>query len=297
MSSTQSLPADDPCCGIVSGTVTRPAGVAPFDPMIDRARITWTAGDFARIAAGYTAGADAFVERLGLAQGETVLDVACGTGNLSLPAARRGAVVTGIDIAPNLIEAACRASAGAGLDIRFEVGTAEALPYAGGAFDTVISMFGVMFAARPELALAELVRVTRSGGRIVLANWAPDGFIGSMFRAHAAALPPPAGAPIPLAWGDDGAMRQRLATHSDRIRAARFVPRTIDLAFPTTPGAVVEIFREFYGPSVRTFAALDAEGRAALTAELVRLWSGRNSSSEGATCVAAEYLEVQIEIK
>ena len=297
MSSIQSSVASDPSCGTVTGSLMTSPGVAPFDPLIERTRATWTAGDFGRIAAGYTRGAAAFVDRLELTPDERVLDVACGTGNLALPAARHGAAVTGIDIAPNLIDAACRAAEDAGLDVRFEVGTAEALPYADGAFDTVISMFGVMFAARPEPALAELVRVTRSGGRIVLANWMPQGFIGTMFRAHAAAVPPPAGSPVPLAWGDESAMLQRLAPHEDRVRAVRCTPRTIDLAFPVTPGGVVELFREFYGPTVRTFAALAAEERAALTSELVRLWSGRNSSAEGMTSVAAEYLEIHIETK
>jgi SAM-dependent methyltransferase len=281
-------------CGPVTGNVVTSFGATAFDPAIERSRATWTAGDFGRIAVGFEPGAATFVEGLALSPGETVLDVACGTGNLSLPAARRGAIVTGIDIAPNLIDAARRASEERGLGIQFEVGAAETLPYPDRSFDTVMSMFGVMFSARPEQALAELVRVTRPGGRIALANWTPNGFIGSMLRAHTALVPPPAGAPSPLAWGDEGAMRQRLAEHADAIGAVDFIPRTIAFTYPMSPAAVVELFREFYGPSVRTFGALDAVGRAALSAELLRLWQGRNRDGETATYATAEYLEVRI---
>lgn len=283
-------------CGTVAGTIATAHAAAPFDPLIERARTTWTAGDFGRIAVGFSPGAAAFVNRLSLQSGETVLDVACGTGNLTIPAANSRARVTGLDIAANLIEEARRASADASLDIRFDVGAAEALPYDDASFDTVISMFGVMFSARPEIALSELLRVTRPGGRIVLANWTPQGFIGAMLRAHTARVPPPAGVQSPLAWGDEAAMRTRLAAHTTRLGTVRFVPRTIALTFPLTPGGVVELFREFYGPSVRTFGALDAQGRATLSGELLRLWTERNVAPEGSTSVEAEYVEVGIDV-
>jgi SAM-dependent methyltransferase len=285
----------DPC-GVVTGSVTAVQAVAPFDPLTERSRATWTSGDFTQVALGYSAGAAAFVERLSLTPGENVLDVACGGGNLALPAAARGARVTGIDIAPNLVDAARAASAAAALDIRFDVGNAEALPYEDGAFDTVISMFGVMFAARPERALSELVRVTRPAGRIVLANWTPHGFIGSMLRAHLAMVPPPVGSPSALAWGDEETMRHRVEPHASRVKEIRFIGRMIQFVYPLTPGGVVELFRQCYGPTVRAFGALDAQGRAQLAAELLRLWSGRNHGPDGSTHADAEYLEVQIEI-
>lgn len=297
MSATQTIPVADPCGNMTGHITVTSLDTVTSDPAIDRARATWTAGDFGRIAAGYSSGAAAFVDRLQLAAGERVLDVACGTGNLALPAARHGATVTGIDIAPNLIEAACRACAAESLAIRFDVGAAEALPYDDGAFDTVISMFGVMFSGRPEAALSELLRVTRPGGRIALANWMPDGFTGRMLRAHVAFVPPPPGAPSSLAWGNETVLRERLQVHADRIRSVTFVPRTIDLAFPLSPAGVVELFRAFYGPTVRTFAALDAGERAALTAELVQLWESHTDASHDTTSVAAEYLEVLIERK
>lgn len=283
-------------CGEVDGVVVASLAGAPFDPALERVRATWTAGDFGRIAVGYASGAAEFVDRLALEEDERVLDVACGTGNLTIPAALAGAQVTGIDIAANLIEAARAAAAAAGTDIAFDIGAAEALAYANNSFDTVISMFGVMFSARPEQALSELVRVTRPGGRIVLANWNPKGFIGSMLRAHTAHVPPPAGSPSTLLWGDEATMRKRLEAFDGRVQQVRFVDREIELAYPMTPAGVVELFREFYGPSVRTFGALDAQGRAALGEQLTDLWISRNRDWNGGTAVDAEYVEVQISL-
>jgi hypothetical protein len=159
-----------------------------------------------------------------------------------------------------------------------------------------MSMFGVMFSGRSGLALGELVRVTRRGGRIVLANWTADGFVASMLRAHSACVPPPPGTPSPLGWGDETTMRRLLETHSIAIRDAQLLRRSIRFTFPVTPGGVVELFRECYGPSVRTFGALDADHRARLGAELLRLWETGNDAPAGSTSVAAEYLEVRIEL-
>src|SRR5580765_3489459 len=157
---------------------TLPDPVEP-DPLSERVRATWTSGDFGRIADGYTCSAGEFIARLGFDPLEPVLDVACGTGNLAIPAARAGASVTGIDIAPNLVSQAQTRARAEGLSIRFDVGDAEQLPYANGEFTTVVTMFGAMFAARPERAAAEMLRVTRPGGRIAMANWTPSGFIRS----------------------------------------------------------------------------------------------------------------------
>ncbi len=238
----------DPC-GPVVGDVTiataRPlqrAGVVE-DVLTGRNRATWTAGDFDKIAVGFAAGAAAFVERVGVNIGDNVLDVATGTGNLAMPAARMGGIVTGIDIAPNLVATARARAAEQKLDIQFDEGNAESLPYDSGVFKTVMSMFGVMFVARPERALAELLRVTRPGGRIALANWTPDGFIGKVLKAHAAHVPPAPGVPSPLAWGDEAQMRERLGSVAGGIRSMKFAKRTIALAFPMTPGGVVELFR------------------------------------------------------
>ncbi|GMV11179.1 MAG TPA: class I SAM-dependent methyltransferase [Gemmatimonadaceae bacterium] len=261
------------------------------DPVVRRNRATWVAGDFERIAAGYRSGADDFVGRLGITRGERVLDVACGSGNLTLPAARRGAVTVGVDIAPNLLDIARGRAADEGLAISFDEGNAEALPYDDGAFDTVITMFGAMFAPRPQLAAAELLRVVRPAGRIAMANWTPASFVGAMLKAHVAMVPPPAGIPSTLLWGDEATARERLA----ESRSLSLTRRSIYLEFPVSPADVVQLFRDYYGPTVRTFEALDDRGRAKLFADLVSLWSDANEATDGTTRVASEYLEVVAE--
>ena len=260
---------------------------AQLDPLTERVRATWTAGDFGRIAKGYEKGAAEFIARLGIRPAERVLDVACGTGNLSLPAARAGALVTGIDIAPNLIEQAELNAAKERLPISFEVGDAEFLPYAAGAFSAVVTMFGVMFAARPERAAAELLRVTRSGGRIAMASWTPTGFIGDMLRTTVRYAPPPA-VPSPLLWGTEDAVRERLGTGTTSLEFSR---RIITFEYPFPPAEVITYFRLWYGPTLRAFAAVDEAQGEALRRDLERLWTDHNRASDGTTRVESEYLE------
>ena len=264
------------------------------DALTQRVQATWTAGDFGRIAQGYERGAAEFVARLELGQGETVLDVAGGTGNLSLPAARAGASVTGIDIAPNLIAQAETNAANEALPIAFEVGDAERLPFSNGAFQTVITMFGAMFAARPERASAELLRVTRSGGRIAMANWTPTGFVGEMLKTTVRFAPSPAGVPSPLLWGTEEAVRDRLGAG---IKSLAFARRLITFEYPMGPGDVVDYFRLRYGPTLRAFGTLDETGREGLRRELERLWTDHNLATDGTTRVVSEYLEVVAVVK
>jgi SAM-dependent methyltransferase len=264
------------------------------DPLTERVRATWTAGDFGRIAKGYERGAAEFITRLGLEPGEPVLDVACGTGNLSLPAARTGASVAGIDIAPNLIAQAQANAARERLPIAFEVGDAEELPYGNGAFQTVVTMFGAMFAARPDRAAAELLRVTRPGGRIVMASWTPTGFIGEMLRTTVRYAPPPAGIPSPLLWGTEDAVRERLGAGTTSIGFAR---RLITFEYPFGPEETVQYFRLWYGPTLRALAALDEARRDGLRGELEKLWADHNRASDGTTRVQSEYLEVTAVVK
>lgn len=259
------------------------------DPLTDRVRATWTAGDFARIARAYERGAAEFIERLALKPGEQVLDVACGSGNLALPAGRAGALVTGIDIAPNLIAQAEMAAARERLPVAFEVGDAERLPYAAGAFGTVVTMFGAMFAARPERAAAELLRVTRPGGRIAMASWTPAGFVGEMLKATVRLVPPPAGVPSPLLWGTEEAVRERLGPGASQLT---FTRRLMTFEFPAPPAGVVEQFRLWYGPTLRAFGALGEAGQRELRRALERLWTDANEANDGTTLVRSEYLEV-----
>ena len=273
----------------IAGSGHAPDADLEPDLLTERARVTWTSGDFGRIAKGYQRGAAEFIERLRLLPGEPVLDVACGTGNLTLPAARTGATVAGVDIAPNLIAQAQANASGEGLPVVFEVGDAERLRYADATFRTVVTMFGAMFAPRPERAAAELLRVTRPRGRIAMANWTPTGFVGEMLKATVRFVPSPGGVPSPLLWGTEEAVRERLGGGCTSIAFER---RLITFEYPFGPAEVVEYFRLWYGPTLRAFAALDEAGREGLRAELERLWTDRNEATDGTTLVRSEYLEV-----
>lgn len=252
-------------------------------------KATWTAGDFDKIAQIYAPGAADFIARLALKPGARVLDVACGSGNLSFPAAQAGAIVTGVDIAPYLIETARARASTEGVDIQFDEGDAEQLPYEDASFDVIVSMFGAMFAPRPELVVAELARVCRPGGQIALANWTPAGFIGQMFKRTATHVPPPTGMPSPVLWGDQTTVSERL---QEQFTSLRLTPRNMTFAIKLTPPEVVEYFRQWYGPTQRAFAALDEAGQAALRYDLEQLWTQHNQATDGTTHIEAEYLEV-----
>jgi SAM-dependent methyltransferase len=259
------------------------------DPLTERVRATWMAGDFGRIARSYERGAAEFIARLELEPDERVLDIACGTGNLALPAARTGAAVAGIDIAPNLIEQAQMRAVEESLTIAFEVGDAERMPYDDGAFDTVVTMFGTMFAAHPERAATELLRATRPGGRIALASWTPTGLVGEMFKTTSRYVPPPSGVPSPLLWGTEEHIQGLLGAACASLTCQR---RLMTFEFPFGPAEVVGQFRLFYGPTVRGFASLGAADQAKLQQELTELWWDNNRANDGTTRVQSEYLEV-----
>jgi SAM-dependent methyltransferase len=254
-----------------------------------RLKAMWMAGDFGQVAKVIETNAEEFIARLALTSGTRVLDVACGSGNLSIPAARAGAIVTGVDIAPNLLEQARARAESEGLAVQFDEGDAENLPYADKAFDTVVSMYGAMFAPRPELVAAELVRVCRSGGRIAMANWTPGGFIGQMFKVTGKHVPPPPSMPSPIKWGDEETVRERLR---DGIADLQLTRRMCQFKYPFPPAEVVESFRLYYGPTQRAFAALEAEGQDALRSDLERLWAEHNQATDNTTYVEGEYLEV-----
>src|SRR5881394_4070184 len=174
-----------------------------------RQKSTWESGDFGQVAKFIMPIAEQFMSRIELRPGMKVLDAACGTGNLAVIAARRGCITSGLDLAANLIAQARERARRESLDIEYTEGDAEAMPYPDASFDMVVSMYGVMFAPRPERVVSELQRVTRPGGLIALANWTPEGFIGKMFAVFARHLPPPAGLPSPLQWGDEAVVRSR----------------------------------------------------------------------------------------
>lgn len=256
----------------------------------DRMKSTWMAGDFGQIGHYLLTEAEEFVRRLNIKSGATVLDVACGTGNSAIPTAKAGATVIGVDIATNLLDQARARASKEGAHVQFDEGDAENLPYENDKFDYVISMFGVMFAPRPEKAASEIARVCRSGGRIVLANWTPEGFAGSMFAATAKYLPPRPEIPPPVLWGDEVTVRQRLAPYATKVETRK---RTVNFKYPFSPAEAVAFFKKYFGPTLVAFSKLDAHDQSALTKDLEKLWTSKNEATDGTTRVTTEYLEVQ----
>lgn len=254
-------------------------------------RETWMAGDFGVVAKTIVAGAEAFISRLAIPSGARVLDVACGTGNTAIPLARSGAVVTGVDIAANLLVQARERAAAEGLAVSFDEGDAEELPYADAEFDAVVTMFGAMFAPRPEIVASELARVLKPGGLLAMANWNPASFTGQMFKVGGRHVPPPPGIPAPVLWGDDVTVRSRLAPYF-RSLETQLIP--IDFDLPTNPAGAVAFFREYFGPTRTAFNRLDEAGRAAFATDLEALWTSANAAIDNPqrTLIHNEYLQV-----
>lgn len=275
----------------MTATAAQPHSAAAPDTPAARTRHVWTVGDYDRIAQGFATGAADFVRRVAPAPGERLLDVACGTGNQALPAARMGADVTGIDIAPTLLAKLRHAADEQGLPMRLDEGDCTAMPYADASFDVVLSMFGAMFAADQAAAGRELVRTCRPGGRIALASWTPEGFIGQMFATVVRHAPPPAGASSPLLWGREEVVRERLKG----VRTLTATRRTLEFRWPFSPADVATLFRTCYGPTLLAYGRLDEAGAAALHADLVALWERNNRATDGTTLVESEYLEVMAE--
>jgi ubiquinone/menaquinone biosynthesis C-methylase UbiE len=280
-------------CGPIAGDVDVRRAVSrrptAGDPLTERSLRVWSAGDYDRISAGFRQEARAFVGRLALTPDDEVLDLACGSGNLTIPAARTGARVTGLDLVPALLDAARAWAVREELAVWLDEGNVEQLPYPHASFDVVTSMFGLMFASRPDRVAEELARVTRPGGRLALANWTREGFVGQMLAAHSAYVTPPPGLPSPLMWGDEAVVRARLDARSWRVTTAR---RTLTFRYPLAPEHTANLFRSAYGPTVRTLEVLDERRRTQLSADLVYLWEKHQWPGTDTTVVDAEYLEV-----
>jgi ubiquinone/menaquinone biosynthesis C-methylase UbiE len=254
-----------------------------------RQQAMWASGDFAVIGTTLQIVGELLCEAVDLQAGERVLDVAAGNGNATLAAARRFAAVTSTDYVPALLESGRRRAEAEGFDVAFKVADAEDLPYPDASFNVVLSTFGVMFAPDHHQAAIEMMRVCRKGGRVGLASWTPAGFLGQLFRVVAAYVPPIPGIRSPLLWGTDAHI-QHLFTG-----AARIVHTYRHFAFRyRSPEHWVEVFRTYYGPVHKAFAALDAEKRAALEADLVALLRQSDRGGASGLVVPAEYLETVI---
>ena len=253
-------------------------------------RGAWASGDYAVVGTTLQIVGETLCEALDLRAGARVLDVAAGNGNASLAAARRWCEVVASDYVPALLERARERAAAERLPLQFQEADAEALPFPEASFDAVISTFGVMFVADPPRAAAELLRVCKPGGRIGLANWTPEGFIGQLFKTIGRHRPPPAGAPSPALWGTRARLTELFETGAATLTAAerQFVFRY------RSPEHWLEVFRNYYGPTLKAFHALDAAGQAALTRDLLALIDRFNRSGDGTMVVPGEYLEVVI---
>ena len=255
-----------------------------------RQRAAWSSGDYAVVGTTLQIVGESLCEALDLHSGERVLDVAAGNGNVSLAAARRWCEVTSTDYVPALLERGRERAAAERLDIEFREADAEALPFDDGSFDVIVSTFGAMFAPDAPRVAAEMLRVCRPGGRIGMANWTPQGFIGQLFKTVGRHVPPPAGVTSPALWGTRERIDELFRADATRIEAAsrHFVFRY------RSPGHMLQIFRTYYGPVLKAFAALDDAGQTALLNDLLDLMGSFNRAQDGTLAIPSEYLEIVI---
>lgn len=255
-----------------------------------RQQATWSSGDYAVVGTTLQIVGEQLCESLDVRAGQKVLDVAAGNGNASLAAARRWCDVVATDYVPALLGRARERAAAERLKIEFQEADAEALPFAPASFDVVMSTFGVMFTADQDKAAAELVRVCRPGGKIGLANWTPEGFIGHVFKTIGKHLPPAAGVKSPALWGTRARLQEMFGAHAAEIQAE---PRHFVFRY-RSPEHWLQVFKTYYGPLLKAFAALQPAEQAALEADLVAQIERFNVSGDAAVVVPSEYLEIVI---
>ncbi|MDR5840704.1 class I SAM-dependent methyltransferase [Caballeronia sp. LZ031] len=270
-----------------------------FSPAADLAAVkvrqqaAWSTGNYAVVGTTLQIVGENLGEALDLRAGSRVLDVAAGNGNATLAAARRWCDVTSTDYVASLLDAG-RARAGAeGLAVQFQEADAEALPFADASFDVVMSTFGVMFTPNQEKAASELARVCKPGGKIGLANWTPESFIGQVFKTIGKYIAPPAGVKSPALWGTKARLEELFGGSARNI-----VATSRDFTFRyRSPAHFIEVFRTYYGPMNKAFAALEGERQAAFLGELMALMESRNRSGDATLVLPSEYLEVVVERK
>ncbi len=255
-----------------------------------RQQATWASGDYAAIGTTLQIVGETLAEAADLRADETVLDVAAGNGNASLAAARRHAKVTSTDYVQALLDKGRARAEAEHLPVQFQLADAEALPFADASFDAVVSTFGVMFTPDHHRAASEMLRVLRPGGRIALANWTPTGFIGRLFKVIGAHVPPPAGVQSPALWGTEPHIVELFGAQAEQIECQR---RHFNFRY-RSPAHFVTAFRELYGPTLKAFAALDADGAQSLERAITALLTELNVAGQDALVVPSEYLEIVI---
>jgi ubiquinone/menaquinone biosynthesis C-methylase UbiE len=268
-------------------TITSDATV-DFTAVKSKQQATWSSGDYAVIGTTLQITGETLCEAVDVSAGELVLDVAAGNGNASLAAARRGAVVTATDSVGALLEGTAARAAAEGLTIQTREADAEALPCSDGEWDVVLSTFGVMFTPNQAQSASELLRVTRSGGRIGITAWTPAGFIGQLFKIVGSFVPPPAGVRSPLDWGTEARLAELFTGHGVEATVKQFVFRY------RSAQDFVDTFRTYYGPTHKAFGALEEPKRSDLEGELLGLAEAHNTSTNGTLRVPGDYLEIVI---
>jgi len=279
---------------MTTATLTAPPPAASAAPDLSavktRQQAAWSSGDYAIVGATLQIVGEELCEALDLRSGQSVLDVAAGNGNVTLAAARRWCDVTSTDYVPALLERGRARAEAEGWTVKFKQADAEALPFIDGGFDVVVSTFGVMFTANQDKAAAELLRVCKSGGKIGLANWTPDGFIGQVFKTIGKHMPPPAGVKSPALWGTQARIEEMFGAQASSITVA-----AREFAFRyRSPQHWMEVFKTYYGPLLKTFAALQPPAQQALHDDLVALIDRLNRAKDGTMVVPSGYVEVVI---
>ncbi len=274
-----------------SAALSTPAAAQPdLAAVKQRQHGAWSSGDYAVVGTTLQIVGEQLCEALDLRAGSKVLDVAAGNGNATLAAARRWCDVTSTDYVPALLKRGRERAAAEHLTVEFREADAEALPFADASYDVVLSTFGVMFTPDQDKAASELARVCKSGGKIGLANWTPQGFIGQLFKTIGKHLPPPAGVKSPALWGTLARLQEMFGAQASEIAAE---PRMFVFRY-RSPDHWLEVFKSYYGPMLKAFAALDETGQAALRRDLMALLGEFNHADDGTVVVHGEYLEVVI---
>ena len=267
-----------------------PATMVDFTAVKTKQQAAWSSADYSVVGTTLQIVGEELCEALDLRSGQKVLDVAAGNGNVSLAAARRWCDVVSTDYVPDLLQHGRARASAEGLAIAFQEADAEALPFADGAFEAVVSTFGVMFTPNQDLAAGELLRVCKSGGQIGLANWTPDSFVGQMFKILGSHLPPAAGVKSPMLWGTRERLTEMFGPLSSSIGANR---REFNFRYRSGEH-FLDVFRTYYGPMLKAFAALDDMKKAGLKRDLLGLISRMNKADDGTMVVPSEYLQAVI---
>jgi ubiquinone/menaquinone biosynthesis C-methylase UbiE len=269
-----------------------PAGkpVAELKALKAKQQTAWSSGDYAIIGTTLQIVGEQLAEAMDLHAGQTVLDVAAGNGNVTLAAARRWCDVTSTDYVESLLARGRKRAEAEGLQVKFQIADAENLPFPDAAFDAVVSTFGGMFSPDQDRTAAEMVRVCKSGGRIGLANWTPEGFVGQMFKTIGKYLPPPTGVKSPAVWGTRSWLDATFASAASKVDAD---PRTFIFRYRSAQH-FLDIFRAYYGPVLKAFEAVNATSRKALARDIIDLVERFNTSGDKTMVVPSEYLEVII---